>query len=81
MNVILIISGSLGEIYVPKIHECKNILKIIVFCGSKEYHEKWGSKFSKVTIVTSFTAVETEANELIDKFMNERRGIEGSYVN
>ena len=47
----LVTSGQLGEILVPRIHHLKNVVTIYVYCQNKDYHQKWASKYEKVTIL------------------------------
>jgi len=45
---LLIISGYLGEKFVPEIHSHKNILAIYVYCGDKVKHKAWSAPYNKV---------------------------------
>jgi hypothetical protein len=47
-KVFLICSGSLGEEFIPKVHDQAVIKSIYVFCGNKEKHKKWADKYPKV---------------------------------
>src|SRR5690348_14915601 len=47
-QLILIISGQIGENLVPDIHKESNILSVYVYCSWKEKHEKWSEGYSKV---------------------------------
>jgi hypothetical protein len=47
-KIILIISGSLGENFVPKIFDRKQIYLIYIFCGRKIKHELWAKKYKKI---------------------------------
>jgi tetratricopeptide (TPR) repeat protein len=44
----MIISGSLGEHIVPRIHGMSQVDAIFIFCGNKKRHEQWAKKWSKV---------------------------------
>ena len=44
----MIISGSLGQQLVPRVHNMPQVDSIFVFCGNKKYHEEWAKKWSKV---------------------------------
>jgi hypothetical protein len=45
----LVCSGQLGEIFTLKVHDLNNIYAIYIYCQNKEYHQKWASKYSKVS--------------------------------
>ncbi|CAF0784554.1 unnamed protein product [Adineta steineri] len=47
-NVCLIISGSLGEVFVPKIHNLDQIHSIYIFCCNKPKHELWARHYGKI---------------------------------
>ncbi len=47
-KVILIVSGTLGENFVPKIHQRTEIYVIYVFCGRKQKHDYWAKKYKKI---------------------------------
>jgi hypothetical protein len=44
----MIISGSLGEHIVPRIHSMSQVDAIFIFCGNKKRHEQWSKKWSKI---------------------------------
>jgi hypothetical protein len=47
-RIILIVSGRLGQIIVPKIVKYRQIVSIYVYCMNKEVNEKWAKQFKKV---------------------------------
>ncbi|CAF3485807.1 unnamed protein product [Rotaria sp. Silwood1] len=47
-HIILIVSGRLGQIIVPKIAQLQQIILIYVYCQDKKANEQWGKQFSKV---------------------------------
>ena len=47
-NVCLITSGSLGEQFVPLIHNLSQIHSIYIFCFNKQKHELWAKNYAKV---------------------------------
>ncbi|CAF1111590.1 unnamed protein product [Adineta steineri] len=47
-KLLLIVSGSLGQSFIPKIEHLSQINFIYVFCGRKSYHEYWATKHEKV---------------------------------
>jgi hypothetical protein len=53
-QIILIVSGHLGQEIVPRIHRLKQIAFIYVYCMNKEKNEQWAQKYSKVIRDFSF---------------------------
>ena len=47
-KVFLIVSGSLGRDFVPRIDRMTQIDTIYIFCGDKSRHEEWVKKWPKV---------------------------------
>jgi hypothetical protein len=47
-KLFLIVSGSLGENFVPKIYDLFQINFIYIFCGQKKKHEIWTKKYEKI---------------------------------
>jgi len=37
----MIISGSIGQYIVPRVHNMFQIDSIFIFCGNKKHHEQW----------------------------------------
>lgn len=50
----LILSGALGEDFVPHIHSSSHLEAIFVFCGKRSYHESWMKRWSKIQGVFTF---------------------------
>lgn len=48
-RIILIVSGRLGQIIVPKIVKYRQIVFIYVYCMKKTVNEQWAKQFYKVT--------------------------------
>jgi tetratricopeptide (TPR) repeat protein len=44
----MIISGSLGEHIVPRIHDMSQVDSIFIFCGNKKRHEQWSKAWPKI---------------------------------
>jgi tetratricopeptide (TPR) repeat protein len=44
----MIISGSLGQHIVPRVHNMSQVDSIFIFCGNKQYHEQWTKEWSKI---------------------------------
>ncbi len=54
-RIILIVSGRLGQIIVPKIVKYRHIASIYVYCMNKKANEQWAKNFNKVTYRFSLT--------------------------
>ena len=60
-KVCMIISGSLGQHIVPRVHNMSQVDSIFIFCGNKKYHEQWTKEWSKIKGVFTETAPICEA--------------------
>jgi len=49
-RIVLIVSGKLGQIIVPRIVQLRKIISIYVYCMDKKVNEQWAQHFSKVSI-------------------------------
>jgi len=47
-KVCMIISGSLGKLIVPCIHNMSQVDSIFLFCDDKKYHEQWVTEWFKI---------------------------------
>ncbi|CAF2633795.1 unnamed protein product [Rotaria sp. Silwood2] len=47
-KVFMMVSGSIGQKFVPEIETLPQLDSIYVFCGNKSFHEQWANKFWKV---------------------------------
>jgi tetratricopeptide (TPR) repeat protein len=47
-RIVLIISGRLGQIIVPRIHSLRQIISIYVYCKDKKRNEAWANQFKKI---------------------------------
>jgi tetratricopeptide (TPR) repeat protein len=57
-KVCMIISGSLGEHIVPRVHSMSQVDSIFIFCGNKKRHEQWTKQWSKVKgVFTEITPI------------------------
>ncbi|CAF0921532.1 unnamed protein product [Adineta steineri] len=45
--IFLIVSGTIGKLFVPRIHELISIDSIYIFCCNTNHHELWSNKYSK----------------------------------
>jgi Tfp pilus assembly protein PilF len=54
----MIISGSLGQHIVPRVHNMSQVDSIFIFCGNKKRHEQWTKEWSKVKgVFTEITPI------------------------
>jgi tetratricopeptide (TPR) repeat protein len=44
----MIISGSLGQHIVPRVHDMPQVDAIFIFCGDKKRHEQWAKQWPKI---------------------------------
>ncbi len=51
-NIILIVSGSLGREFIPRIHSLPLLSVCYVFCRDKQANEQWANKYHKVILST-----------------------------
>ena len=47
-KVCIIISGALGQLIVPLIHNMSQVDSIFVFCGNRQRHEEWAKEWPKI---------------------------------
>ncbi|CAF1030148.1 unnamed protein product [Adineta steineri] len=47
-KVCMIVSGSLGQQIVPRVHNMSQVDSIFIFCGNKKYHEQWAKDWAKI---------------------------------
>lgn len=50
-RIILIVSGRLGQVLVPRVHQWRQIYCIYVYCQDKQRNEEWAKNFNKVIII------------------------------
>jgi tetratricopeptide (TPR) repeat protein len=57
-KICMIISDSLGEHIVPRVHNMSQVDSIFIFCGNKEHHEQWTKQWSKIKgVFTEITPI------------------------
>lgn len=61
-KVLMIISGALGEIIMPDIHDMSQIYSIYIFCQNESKHKQWAQNWSKIKGV--FTEILPICDEL-----------------
>jgi hypothetical protein len=47
-KVVLIVSGTMGQHIIPRIHNLSQLSAYYVFCANKQFHTAWASHYSKV---------------------------------
>jgi len=47
-RIVLIVSGRLGQIIVPRLHQLRQIISIYIYCTNKRANEQWSKQFTKV---------------------------------
>jgi hypothetical protein len=67
VKTVVIISGRMGQVLVPRVNHMENLLSIIVFCGNLKFHKEWSSSYSKVKNVVDDFSKALEASEKILK--------------
>jgi tetratricopeptide (TPR) repeat protein len=54
----MIISGSLGQHIVPRVHDMSQMDSIFIFCGNKKRHEQWAKEWPKIKgVFTDITPI------------------------
>ncbi|CAF3804426.1 unnamed protein product [Rotaria sordida] len=66
-RLVIIVSGRLGRIIVPTIHEVRQVVSIYVYCMYKKANEEWTHHFPKVH------AVITELDELVSRITADHK--------
>jgi tetratricopeptide (TPR) repeat protein len=57
-KVCMIISGSLGQGIVPRLHDMLQVDSIFIFCSNKHYHQQWTKQWSKIKgVFTNITSI------------------------
>ncbi|CAF3967619.1 unnamed protein product [Adineta steineri] len=79
-KIILIISGTLGQNFIPIIHDTSQIMSIFIFCKNKLVHELWAHSWPKirgvfVEIPVLYEAIKQAAEEC------DRNTISMSFIN
>ena len=61
-KILLIVSGSVGQDIIPRIHNISHLISIYIFCADQSKHEQWSKHWSKIEGV--FTEIRPICNEL-----------------
>ena len=48
VKAVVIISGRMGQVLVPRVNHMENLMGIIVFCGNLSLHKEWSGSYAKV---------------------------------
>ncbi|CAF0898279.1 unnamed protein product [Adineta steineri] len=57
-KICMIISGSLGQHIVPRVHNMSQVDSIFIFCGNEKYHEQWTKDWPKIKgVFTDITPI------------------------
>ncbi|CAF0871682.1 unnamed protein product [Adineta steineri] len=82
-KVCMIVSGSLGQHIVPRVHNMCQIDSIFIFCGNRKFHEQWTTDWPKIkgvfTHITSIcealkeVALQCEQNAIPMSFMETNK--------
>ncbi|CAF0957054.1 unnamed protein product [Adineta steineri] len=57
-KIFMIISGSLGQHIVPRVHSMSQVDSIFIFCGNKKHHEQWAKDWPKIKgVFTDITPI------------------------
>ena len=57
-KICMIISGSLGQQIVPRVHNMSQMDSVFIFCDNKKYHEQWTTEWSKIKgVFTEITPI------------------------
>ncbi|CAF4085708.1 unnamed protein product [Adineta steineri] len=52
-KICMIISGSLGEHIVPRVHNMSQVDTIFIFCNNQEWHKQWAKEWPKIKGVSA----------------------------
>ena len=53
VKTVLLVSGQMGKLIMPRISHLKNVMVVLVFCFNIDEHKKWCKNYSKVKAVTN----------------------------
>jgi tetratricopeptide (TPR) repeat protein len=70
-KVFVIVSGSLGQQFVPDIHALSQVDSIYIFCANKSRHEQWTKEWVKIKGVHTDIELICESLQLAAKQCNE----------
>jgi tetratricopeptide (TPR) repeat protein len=76
-KVYMVVSGSLGQHIVPRIHDMSQIDLIFVFCGNKNHHEKWAKDWVKIKgVFTEVAPICKALKQIVEQFGQDSVSIE-----
>ncbi|TNV84609.1 hypothetical protein FGO68_gene17427 [Halteria grandinella] len=53
VKAVLLVSGSLGQLLLPRIHHLNNLMGAVIFCMDVDTHDKWARGYKKVRAITN----------------------------
>ncbi|CAF1502717.1 unnamed protein product [Adineta steineri] len=57
-KICMIVSGSLGQHIVPRVHDISEVDTIFIFCNNQEWHKQWAKEWPKIKgVVTDITPI------------------------
>ncbi|CAF1133141.1 unnamed protein product [Adineta steineri] len=57
-KICMIVSGSLGQHIVPRVHDMSQVDSIFIFCNNQEWHKQWAKEWSKIKgVFTDITSI------------------------
>ncbi|CAF0793340.1 unnamed protein product [Adineta steineri] len=57
-KVCMIVSGSLGKLIVPHVHDMSQVDTIFIFCNNQEWHKQWAKEWPKIKgVFTDITSI------------------------
>ncbi|CAF2740570.1 unnamed protein product [Rotaria sp. Silwood2] len=67
-KVFMIVSGSLGQTIVPRIHGISQVTSIYIFCRDKTKHENWAKKWLKIKgVFTDILPLSTKLKQVVQQ--------------
>ncbi|CAF1471429.1 unnamed protein product [Adineta steineri] len=57
-KICMIVSGSLGQHIVPRVHDISEVDTIFIFCNNQEWHKQWAKEWPKIKgVFTDITSI------------------------
>ncbi|CAF4087493.1 unnamed protein product [Adineta steineri] len=57
-KICMIVSGSLGKLIVPHVHDMSQVDTIFIFCNNQEWHKQWAEQWPKIKgVFTDITSI------------------------
>lgn len=55
-RIVLVVSGTLGQDFLPRIHHLPQLSACYIFCTRISFHQQWSRKYSKVILIVHLTS-------------------------